>query len=402
MTIEIKLLNMDDEVLGRTLYIRHNRGSFYTPAYALSVLDFDGEIGVSPKGVVEVYLNFKPESLKMISSEENRERWLTYSMNTYTKRIPLDQLVLFIPAVEKGREQIESSNAKEYGSHIAELTSHPRADIVCTPVFNRISEEKMTPVIEGFLEAMTAYRNYVALTIPYAPRDTRRKVIETYLKLTDKNNRMLVNILCVDYDASNPITRYIFHNHILNNLRILERELNEPVILIGVNVKHGRISQKYNEWPAKDLTSYYVELDVIARNHKRKPLPEGVLEKIKIEEKEKHKLLNTNRYTYISLQQMLREPNLAIPEIKYVEKILDRKPGRLEKTVKIINSKKKIEETHVLKQLFNGKGWREYEKPLQYLKAKEIAKIDKNTIVKIEKIAKRHSRKTETLDYFLR
>ncbi len=408
MTIEVKLLNEHEDVPARTLRIKHARGSLETPAYAVNVAEIDRRLIREDdlQGIVEVLVSFKSEQLENMNRDASLQQQFEYRMNSYMRRIPSDQLVVAIPILEsKQGLTLSDSKAAVYGIYIAELISNPSIDIICTPVFHRVAEPLIKILVEEFLHAMTTYNINVALSIPYASRETWEKLIEIYFKWLNKNNRMLLNFLCVDYNGSNPISKYTLHNYVLRYTQTLQEEINESIVVYGVNVKYSRVAKKYDELPARDLAAYFAQLDVFGENHKRKAIPKEVAERIKTKEPlSKQKLLNRERYTYISLDKMLENPTLAIPEVKLVKTLVEegRHTKYIERIAKRVNIRNTLSEAKILKQVFNGKGWQTFEKPIQYLMSKEIVRIDNILLQRLESFAKSRRPRTKKLDEYLK
>lgn len=277
MPIETRLLIEHDDILARTLRIKHARGSLETPAHAVSILDIGrAPLGESDlQGIVEVPVVFKPEHLEAMGRSTQRQRQFEYRMNSYLGRIPSSQLTIAVPLLEAVRgAEFSRDKAPVHAAYIAELVAHPRMDVVCTPVFHGVIEEQAKALLEEFLHTMTTYSVGVALSIPYTSRETRQELIGTYFRWVDKNNKMLLNIVCVDYNGSNPISKYSLHNYVTTYTRTLQRETGEPVAVHGVNVKYSRIARKYDELPARDLTSYYAQLDMFGGTTGENPFPE--------------------------------------------------------------------------------------------------------------------------------
>ncbi|MCD6340417.1 MAG: hypothetical protein J7L51_00500, partial [Desulfurococcales archaeon] len=226
--MRVKLLREHEDVLARAVEVSHPRGSLRTPAYAVNVLDIDRRLLSKEDllGIAEIHTVFRPEQLRDLSRDVSLQQEFEYRVNSYMRRVSSDQLVVAIPFLE-GRQgySFSGGDAGKYSAFVAELMANPRIDLICTPVFHRIAEELIPVFTERFLEAMTAYSKSVALTIPYASRETRDRVVETYLRWADKNNRALLNFLCIDYNGSNPISKYSFHNYALGYVRLLEREI---------------------------------------------------------------------------------------------------------------------------------------------------------------------------------
>jgi len=250
---------------------------------------------------------------------------------------------------------------------------------------------------------MTSYDVGVALSIPYTTsRQMWEKLFEIYLDHSNRNSRALPNFLCVDYNGSNPMLKYALHNYVLRLAKTLQDSIGEPIIIYGANVKYGNVLKKYEELPAEDLISYFTQTDIIGENHKEKGLPQEVAEKSRADESLwREKLLNRERYTYINIEKMVNEPKLAIPEINHIAELIKEnyKSSRIKRRVKQINIKHILAETGVLKPLFSGQGWQQYEKPMQYLNSKEILKMDKTILKRLEEYNK--ILKSKNLDEYL-
>jgi len=408
VAMRVKLSREHEDVLARAVEVSHSRGSLRTPAYAVNVLDIDRRLLSEEDllGIAEVHTVFKPVQLKDLSRDASLQQEFEYRMNSYMRRIPSDQLVAAIPFLE-GRQgySLSSGDAAKYSAFVAELMANPRIDLICTPVFHRIAEELIPVFTEKFLEAMTTYSKSVALTIPYASRETRDRVVETYLRWADRNDRVLLNFLCVDYNGSNPISKYSFHNYALRYVRLLEREVGEPIVMYGVNVKYSRVAKKYDELPARDLVSYFAQLDIYGYNHKRRPIPGEVAERLRADEAvKKQKLLNRERYTYVSLDKIRKDSGLIHPEAGFVEQLLAETPRsvhRVERVVKLMNIRNTIKEAEVLRQIFSGEEYGSFKNPLQYLKSKEVMRIDNVLLQRLEKFTKLYRSRTRSLDEYL-
>lgn len=410
MTIRVRLLRENEDVLARAVEVSHSRGSLRTPSYAVNVLDIDRKLLSEGDllGVAEIHTVFRPKQLKNLSKDISLQQKFEYRMNNYVKRVPPDQLVIAIPLLEGEQGYAFSyDEVSKYSAFITELMTNPRVDLICTPAFHRIAEDHIPIFIEKFLEAMTSYSKNIALTIPYASRETRVKVVETYLKWANKNNRALLNFLCIDYNGSNPISKYSHHNYALGYVRLLERETGEPTVMYGVNVKYSRVAKKYDELPARDLVSYFAQVDIYGCSHKRRPIPREVTEKLRAYEAlKKQKLLNRERYIYISLDKIHKDHSLKPPEVKaeIIKQLLAETSyniRRVERIIKLINIMITIKEAEVLRELFRSGEYDSFKTPLQYLKSKEIVRIDDILLQRLEKFAKLYRLRTKSLDEYL-
>ena len=392
--IETRLVNEYDDIPSRAVIVKHAKGSLVTPTYAVSVTEIDQKFVKSEdlRGAVEVFVRFGQELLERVHKDIELRKRLEYRVNSYMKKIPGDQLVVAVPVIEGKREYITIDKASFYGIHIAELVSHRYVDIVCTPTLHGIAEEHFDILVEKFLEAMNSFDVEVALSIPYyVSRTMWDKLIKIYSEAVDRNNRVLLNFLCVDYNGSNPISKYALHNYVLRYARTLQDEIGEPVVVYGVNVKYSRVVRKYDELPARDIASYFARVDLFGKNHRRLPIPGDVAERLESEESlKKQKLLNRRRYTYISLDKMIEDPNLAVPEISFVKGLVDEKHDRslIERVVNRINMKSILAEIDILRPLFSGLGWQHFENPLEYLNTKEMVKMDSMLTRRLKEFSK--------------
>jgi len=410
MTIRVKLLRENEDILARAVEVSHSRGSLRTPSYAVNALDIDRKL-ISEEdllGVTEIHTVFRPKQLKNLSREISLQQKFEYRMNNYLKRIPPDQLIVAIPLLE-GEQGYSFSydEISNYSAFVTELMTNPRVDLICTPAFYRIAEDRIPIFIEKFLEAMTSYSKNIALTIPYVSRETRDRVVKTYLRWADKNNRALLNFLCIDYNGANPISKYSHHNYVLGYVRLLEREIGEPIVMYGINVRYDRVAKKYDELPARDLVSYFAQVDIYGCSHKRRPIPREVAEKLRADEAmKKQKLLNRERYTYISLDKIHKDRSLKPPEVKAetIEQLLAEVSyniRRVERIIKLINIVITIKETEVLRQFFSSGEYGSFKTLLQYLKSKEIIRIDNTLLQRLGKFAKLYRLRTKSLDEYL-
>ncbi len=404
--IETKLINRHSDVPARAIKIKHPKGSLETPVYAVNASEIDRKLITENdlRGIVELYLTLKPEQLKKISRNVDIQQQFEYRVNSYMRKTPSNQLIVAVPLLEGKQGYSPSiSEAYFYGEYIAEIISNSRVDIVCSPIFNKVAEKHIDALVRKFLETMATYNVGVALSIPYASRETWEKLIEVYLSLLDINNNALLNFLCVDYNGSNPISKYMIHNYVLRYVAKLQGDTREHVIIYGTNVKYDRVARKYDELAARDLAAYFAQLDIFGGNHKRKYIPGEVAEKLKTKDPvRKQKILNRKRYMYVSLDKMIKEPELSAREVELLKRLIDEGYQRsyIEKISKLVNIRNILAETDVLRPLFSGRGWQHFNEPLQYLNSKEIVKIDNKLVKTLERFNKSIKSETKSLDEY--
>ena len=399
-------INEDEEVPARAVKVSHQRGSFVTPSYAVSVKDFCQGLVSREKlgGIVEVFIQLKPEWLREMQKDQKLLEKFESRVNRYMKSIPDDQLVVTIPLIEGGQGfSFNENEALFAGAYIPELVTHSRVDIVCTPIFNRVAEKNVDVLTKKFLETMSSYSVGVSLSIPYFSRVILVRLISIYMQMLSENNRALPNFLCVDYNDSNPISKYAFHNFVLGYLKSLQEEMSMSIVVYGANVKYSRVTKKYDEVAARDLASYFVQLDVFGGNHKRLLLPGEISERLKAYESLwKQKLLNRERYTYVSLDMTEREPRLMVPEAQQIRELIENGSTRreVEERIKSVVIGSILTETKVLNLLFSGNGWRGFESPSEYLMSKEVMKMDEGILKKLKYFCNALGLKNRRLDEY--
>jgi hypothetical protein len=261
-------------------------------------------------------------------------------------------------------------------------------DVVCVPVFHKLSEKYIEAFIDEFLSISTSFRKYVVSTIPYISRTARTRLVSKYIKWFNKSDFVIPELVCVDFSGSNPISRYTFHNYVVTYIRALEAEFGSPAAVLGVNVKYGKTADKYEEIPARDLASYFALLDIQGKNHKRQSLPGEVAEKTKSEPPlQKLKILNRAKYVYISLAKALAEQLLLPEEASHLpgSPAEEFSRSKLERMVRLVNVRRFLAETRTLRMVFTDPS-----EPAKYLKEKEAAKIDESMLRNIRKLARQY------------
>ena len=118
----------------------------------------------------------------------------------------------------------------------------------------------------------------------------------------------------------------------------------------------------------------------------------------------KQKLLNRERYTYVSLDKIRKDSSSMLPEAEIVEQLLaetSRSIHKVERLVKLINIKNTIKEAEVLRQIFSRGEYDTFKNPLQYLKSKEIVRMDNVLLQRLEKFTKLYKSRTRSLGEYL-
>ena len=401
MALLVKLVDSCEGSLARVLDVRSSRGSFQTPTYAVSVSYVDGSILREDflQGVVElpVHLSFKElgEAVRDVRARERLER----RVNALARRAPGDHLAVLVPILESPKgmdlEKVGRDSVRSYAQQAVELSYNPRADVVCAPVFHGVPEHLFSDVVGEFLKAADSFNAYLAPSIPYASRSTLNSLIKVYREYFRRSSRVLQNFICVDYNNSNAVSKYSFHNYVLTVVHQLEKDCGGPVVVFGANVNYSRVRLKYRELPARDLASYFLRLDIMGPNHKVIPLPPNVVEvTTERDELTRHKLLRREDYTYVSLRDLLKSPE---PSTSSLRELLTA-GRRLPETVKKVNIKAILAEASYLREeVFRGERGGN---PLKYLESKKASRIDPRMVEVVKKLTERYTLKVRTLDEY--
>ena len=380
MGLRVKLISQPENTTSRVLMIKHRRATAITPEYALPANFIDNDIlSESVIGnIIELPKNYKIETLEKMSSSSTIEARHTYRANSLLNRASQDKLIVAIPMIDFKQREITPSKVREHVETLVYATLHPRIDLVCTPIVYGGNDKLVLQFTHNFLEKVTTYNTPVSLTVSRTySKDLRMKIIESFLgNYIDENNNALTNFICSDYAASNPVVHYQFHNQIIALSKELEAQLGEPAAIYNTNVKYSRVQKLYKERPARDIASYFILSDIIGPNHRPIKLNETII----TEEKEtSHQILYRKTYTYRDTQQInQKELETLSQETKLtptqLNKLLNQPEPKKTITIKKINTRNAIAESHYLQTLFKKN---DKDTIIEYLNRKTISKIDK-------------------------
>ncbi|RLE52044.1 MAG: hypothetical protein DRJ33_04645 [Candidatus Methanomethylicota archaeon] len=395
VSLKTSLAYEAEEVASRSLKIMHSRGSFVTPIRALKAKGVESlEIDERElRGVVEVYASFTLSKLENARQNVIREQTIERGLQSASAKAYDNEAVIVIPNVEAIGPQTSISNPEKIGEYVAELIAIRRADLVFSPMFYRVNEKYILEILDGFLNAASTLSKPVALTIPYVSKQVREEVTEKFLKKSNIYNNLILNFICVDYYGSNPITKYTHHNFALKLSKTLERQINEPVVLYGANIKYSRVIHKYEEIPARDLASPFAGIDIVGPNHRRPIVSRQIAPLLKQEKK----IISPTKYTYMAVNKSLRERN-TLPELnegKITASILLKameNPIKLDRVIEAYNAEKTAIELYNIRNIFKRQ-----ENIKQYLYNKHGIKTDQKTREQLEKYHKLISQYRKTM-----
>jgi len=100
--IEVSLIEEGDELATRALNVRHSRGSFATPTYAVNIAEIDRHIIKENdlQGIAEVSISFTPERLKDLNKDARRQQQMEDKINSLMSIAPRNQLVVGLPILK--------------------------------------------------------------------------------------------------------------------------------------------------------------------------------------------------------------------------------------------------------------------------------------------------------------
>ncbi|MEM0005053.1 MAG: hypothetical protein QXN97_06955 [Desulfurococcaceae archaeon] len=398
MGIRVKLVEKREDSLARILRVETRRASFITPNHAVSLNVIDNIDLTSEhfKGIAEIPFEIRLDNAdKIIESSKLRERKASrfkYLLN----KAPDDQVIVAIPILNRGKlnvEQLEESKLREYIQQFVEILVAPRVDIVCAPVFQRLPEKIYVKIIEEFVDYISLLNVIVAPSIPYTSRATLSEITRLYERVAGKVSNFTVNFLCVDYNGSNPVSKYSFHNYILALSKSMERDRGEPVALYGVNVKYSRVATKYSELPARDLASYFIGVDLVGSNHKRPIIQRQIIEILK--PGVKPKLLIREDYTYVDAEVALqRHEDPLILKIAELVKMNIKKSSVVAKKY---NMRETLMEAGYLRErVFKSTSDIH---PLSYLMSKKAVNLDERMKTIVHEVTQRFTKIRPLKDY---
>jgi len=305
---KVNLLSKAQDVLCRVLRINYGRGSFETPIRVLNVHQegrFLASRGI--RGIAEIYLQFSFKRIEELSGNYRKQEELARRIRTYISRYGGQNMTILIPSIEDRPDRAPSLPPKDLGCYIAELMCFPDVDLVTMPIFYRVNEKLIPQIIDGFLEATSAFKTNIALALPEVSRECKKEILHLYQEHMERNSNLLINFICMDYNGSNPINKHVDHNLLMWIVNVLEREYEENVIVYGINVKYSKVGRKYERITARDLLAPYLGVDIIGPNHRRPIIAKEIAETLRKVPYTEKKVLDIDRYLYVNLEVCARE-----------------------------------------------------------------------------------------------
>ena len=355
--LKIDMLSKAHDVLCRALRVDYARGSLETPTRVLNVHQ-EGKILIRRdiNRVAEIYLQFSFERLEAMFNDFKKQEMFARRLRMLVSRHSRQNMVVVIPSIEDRPSRAPSMSPKDVGCYIADLVCFPDVDLVTTPIFYRVNEELIPQIVDGFLEATGVFKNKIAFALPEASMECKRTMLNLYQGYLDKNDNLLINFICMDYNGSNPISKHVDHNLLLRLVKAMEIEYGSEVVIYGINVKYSKIGRKYEKITARDLLAPYLGVDIIGPNHRRPIIAKEVAETLhKVHFYEK-KVLDTNRYLYVNLRVQVEEQrNPRLDKLFMISrKSISKK--EFEALLNAYNAVEYLAELHNVKKLIKEKG----------------------------------------------
>ncbi|HIE14035.1 TPA: hypothetical protein EYP70_02060 [Candidatus Bathyarchaeota archaeon] len=199
----------------------------------------------SVRGLVEIYKRISEDRLRSMISSDRELRRFEYEMNALLKNVNEDATVVAVELSVEG----ELPSDKEIDL-LADLLNNPRFDIVIVPILPKVKLQDYLRFLKRFLRAC-ASTTFFPVLVPAVPHYSIRDVNLLFKELPKFS--LDLGFIAVDFNGGNPISQYSFVSHVVRRANLLSREVNKPVFLYALNLKHGKATKKQEVIPAKDL-----------------------------------------------------------------------------------------------------------------------------------------------------
>ncbi len=354
MKLDIKVKDIDSELLYRTLEINTGKKKIQTPENA--------SYSKNPvSGINEIYKRF---SLDGTGNTNNLDKILTSDkyesdLNNDLKRLINSNLnMFFVDYSDIGLPE---------NKHIEAISDiqYSYSDIVITPTCSKIirqmngekAVDSFLSVTNRFLDVVETLNNKgIAGTIPFKlPRINIEDIIQNYY------DRGITSFI-IDFDGKCVQTTISKMRMLLRSIK--EYDLSEEAFLYGINSYEGKFAKNAVEIAAKDFISTGFGIDILGMNHIPPRLPSDTWNKISQKEKT-YRMFSKDTYGYhkVSEQEALVRGFVNRQDInKY-------------------NNTQKHQETLNIKKLLNEESTLE-----PYIATKP--QIDEKTIAEIKKLRK--------------
>ncbi len=382
LRLKIELKGTSESVLLRSFRVKGAGFEFLTPIRSIQPSRSD-EIGI-PYGdlrkIFEIYLSFRVDRLLKLSSSRELERYyekyIQRKINLFSDERGLK---IIIPSIEFS--EIPKKKAEILGTLLADLLSLFNSDVIVTsPIFYRVNEEGIYELLNAFYENIAYLGKKILLAIPEVSRDLRLNIFRLFSEYYNNYTNFLFDIVCVDYNGSNPISKHSIHNMVLRLVKIIETQLNQNILLYGINVKYSKFGQKYERLPARDIISVFGGLDIVGPNHRRPVISRDVADILKQKDLTEKKILDLSQYAYILIREIenrgIREELEKLFKVKINEVISTKNQREFEIMLKAYNAERLAVELRNLSSIIRAN---EID-PKEYLLSKSAIKQDKIAI----------------------
>ena len=382
--MKVKLINQAENLLARVIELNIQGFSIKTPKKALWSYGSrycEAAILSAPsyRGIIEIYLRLNSDQLNKLLDDEKKRNSFKYRLVSALKKVRENEIVVLIPEYEA-----TESHFKKSMEYMADLLLHPRVNILAVPIIRNMTLDNVIENIRTFVNSASgAFDILTVPTILPIPLLKLEALIREYEVFFSKYNSFRLDYVCLDFNSSNPISKYDIVRFTLRKFKQIENEIRTPVVIHGVNVKYGRAVHKEKIAPARDLTSPYMGIDILGSNHKPLKLPREYMVK------KEFKVLNIKEYGYYDLNQIIPgnlsyyEPKNSLITINTLHKL--EKAGNhltLEAMIKNYNAEKQeLELQNILTQLQKNENLEE--------RLNSKSSLDE----KSKKIVKKHMRK---------
>ena len=297
MRIETKFVDCDKDFhLARSVRLRIYGKEIVAPKRALSASGnriFNEVIlqNEALRGLVEVYRRLDPNKVHKILNDNVAAARFSVEISFSIREVKEDEIILGLFEYDAQGKM----PTLDHTNMLLHILNNPHFDAVAVPFIPKLPCEDYIQFLESFIEVYksSSFRPALAPFIPHYSISSVPALFSFYAKKDIFEN----NLICVDFNGSNPISQYMFVSAIVKEAIKLEKETDQTVFLHAVNLKYGKATKRLEVVPAKDLVIFTMGFNSFGSNHKRV----AILNDVGVHEL-KTKLLNRDDYGYYSLE----------------------------------------------------------------------------------------------------
>lgn len=295
MQLKTKIIDCDEEFpLARIIRLNVGSKEITAPKKVLSASrnKATNEImlkNTAIRGIVEVYRHFDTDKIQNILTNNAEAARVSNEISASLKETENNEIIMGL--IEYDSKGIIPSS--EQTSMLLHIINNPYFDVATVPFLSKMPCEDYIKFLDTLAEHCKSFSFRLAL-VPFIPHYSISN-LPALFKYYARKDVFMSNLICVDFNGSNPISQYMFVSAIVKEARKIEKETGQPVFLHAVNLKYGKATKKLDIVPAKDLMIFTMGFNSFASSHKKIAIAGGIGSF-----EPKTKLLNREDYGYYS------------------------------------------------------------------------------------------------------